>query len=163
MNELPSSAIGVLRIMPATDVEVARFSKGIIEAVKQGHANPLEVLVMLRSLEAVSELVREEIEENIVTEAGKYSEKTIEAYGARIEKSEVGTKYKYETSGDIEWEQVNSEFKSLERKRKEREEFLRALKEPMTAVNRETGEVYEIRPPFKTSKSGVRVYLSHSK
>ena len=153
----------MLRLMPSRDVEVARFSKGIIEAVKQGQANPLEVLVMLRSLEAVSELVREEIEENIVTEANKYSEKTIEAYGARIEKSEVGTKYKYETSGDIEWEQVNSEFKSIERKRKEREEFLRALKEPMTAVNRETGEVYEIRPPFKTSKAGVRVYLSHSK
>lgn len=163
MEGLPDNPLSMLRLMPSRDVEVARFSKGIIEAVKTGNANPLEVLVMLRSLEAVSELVREEIEDNIVTEAGKYSEKTIEAYGARIEKSEVGTKYNYETSGDIEWERLNTDFETAKQRKTDRETFLKALPEPITAVNPDTGEVYEIRPPFKTSKAGVRVYLKHGK
>lgn len=159
--ELPDNAMSMLRLMPSRDVEVAKFSKQIIEAVQQGQANPLEVLVMLRALEAVSELVRDEIQDNIVNEANKYAEKKFEAFGALVEKCEVGTKYLYETSKDIEWEQLNSEFKTIERRRKEREEFLRALKEPMTAVNEETGEVYKISPPLKKSSSGVKVFLKH--
>lgn len=163
MNQLPESAMGCLRLMPNKASEVAKFSKQIIEAVKNGDANPLEVLVMLRSLEAVSELVREEIGDNILTAAEKYPEKKFEAFGAIIERSEVYTRYEYDTSKDVEWEQLDSEFKSIERKRKDREAFLRALKDPMTVVSPETGEIYEIKPPFKKSKSGVKVYLASIK
>lgn len=160
MNELPSSAMGVLRLMPNNDVSVAKFSKQLIESVRSGDINPLELLVMLRSLEAVSELVREEIKTNINTAADKYPGAKFEAFNAIIEKADFG-KYNYGSSSDPEWEQLDSEFKTIERKRKEREAFLRALREPMTAVNRETGEVYEIRPPFKKSNEGVKVYLKH--
>lgn len=154
------TAMGALRLMPNTDKTVAQFSKQLIESVRSGDTNPLELLVFLRSLEAVSELVREEIKDNINTAAEKYPEKKFEAFGALIEKTDFG-KFNYGTSLDPEWEQLDSEFKTIERKRKEREEFLRALKEPMTAVNRETGEVYEIRPPLKKSNEGVKVFLKH--
>lgn len=163
MHELPTSAMGVMRLMPSKASEVAQFSKQIIESVKSGDANALEVLVMLRSLEAVSECVREEIGDNILTAVEKYPEKKFNAYGAIIEKSEVGTKYKYETSHDIEWEQLNSEFESIKKRKEAREAFLKALPEPITAVQPDTGEVYEIRPPLKTSKSGVKVYLANVK
>lgn len=163
MEQLPTSAMGVMRMMPSKASEVAQFSKQIIESVRQGDANPLEVLVMLRALEAVSELVREEIGENILTAAEKYPEKKFEAFGAIMERSEVYTRYDYEASKDVEWEQLDSEFKTIERKKKDREAFLRALKDPMTVVSPETGEVYQIRPPFKKSKSGVKVYLASLK
>jgi hypothetical protein len=150
----------VLRLMPNSDKSVAQFSKQLIDSVRSGDANPLEVLVMLRSLEAVSELVREEIKDNINTAAEKYPEKKFEAFGAIVEKADFG-KYNYASACDPEWETLDAQFKTIETKRKEREAFLRALREPMTAVNRETGEVYEIRPPFKKSNEGVRVYLKH--
>lgn len=160
---MPDTPMSALRVMPSTAQQVAKFSKGIIESVKSGDANALEVLVMLRALELVSELVRDEIGANVLTAAEKYHEKKFEAFGAIIERCENGTKYSYETSKDVEWEQLDSEFKNIERRRKEREEFLRTLREPMTVVNQETGEVYEIRPPLKKSKSGVRVYLANVK
>ncbi len=160
MNQIPETAIGTLSLMPSTSTEVAKFSKLLIQGVKSGDINPLQLVVQLHALTKVYEEVREEIEENVLKEAEKYPEKVIERFGARIEKAEVGTRYNYSTSKDIEWEQLDSEFKTIERKRKEREEFLRALKEPLTAVNRETGEVYEIRPPFKTSKAGFKIFLS---
>lgn len=159
-TDLPNSAMGVMRLMPSKTDEVARFSRQLINSVRNGESNPLELLVMLRALEAVSELVREEIEENVLREADKYSERVIEQYGARIEKREVGTKYNYAFSKDTEWEQLDSHVKNLELQRKQREAFLRALNEPMTVVDKETGEVHEIRPPQKTSKSGIAVYLS---
>lgn len=157
--ELPNNPISALRLMPNKASEVARFSKGIIEAVQNGYANPIEVLVMLRSLEAVSELVREEIEEQIVREADKYTEKKFEAFGALVEKAEVGTKYSYDTSNDVEWERLKTDFETAKAKLSERETFLKALKEPMTVLNEETGEVTKIVPPAKRSKPGVKIYL----
>jgi hypothetical protein len=163
MNNLPETATGALSLMPSTATEVAKFSKLLIQSVKNGDVNPLQLIVQLHALTKVYEEVREEIEENILKEAEKFPERVIERFGARIEKSEVGTRYNYSASKDIEWERLDSEFKTIERKRKEREEFLRALKEPLTAVNEETGEVYKIMPPFKTSKSGFKIYLTNSK
>lgn len=159
MNELPSSAMGALRLMPAKSNEINMFSNQLIQSVKNGETNPLELLVILRALEAVSKLVREKIEGNILTEADKYRERIIEAYGAKIEKAEVSTTYNYAYSKDAEWEQLDAEITGLLEKQKKRQEFLRSLTEPITVVNRETGEISEIRPPSKTSKSGVKVFL----
>lgn len=161
--ETPNTPMSALRLMPSKASEVAVFSKGIIEAVKLGNANPLEVLVMLRSLEAVSELVREEIEGNVLTEAEKHSEKKFEAFGALLEKTELATKYNYAKSGDIEWERLKTDADTAKSRLNERETFLKTLKEPLVTVNEETGEVYKVYPPFKTSKSGVRVYLANVK
>jgi hypothetical protein len=147
--------------MPSKASEVARFAKQIIESVQNGNANPLEVKVMMRALRAVAEEVEEEIDENAVTEASKYAEKTIEMYGARIEKAEVGVSYDYATSGFPDWEQLDSEIKGLTERRKEKEAFLRALKEPITTLNESTGEVDVVKPPQKRSKSGIKVYLAH--
>lgn len=159
MSDLPDNPMSALTLMPSTAAEVARFSKGIVESVKEGRANPIKVLVMLRALEAVSELVREEIQENISREADNYSEKKFEAFGALVAKEDVGVKYKYETAKDVEWEQLNSEFETIKRRKAERETFLKSLKEPMKLVNPETGEVYDVIPPFKTGKPGLKVFL----
>jgi hypothetical protein len=159
MDNLPTSALGVMRMMPSKAKEVAQFSKQIIESVKQGDANPLEVLVMLRSLEAVSELVREEIGDEILTAAEKNSEKKFEAFGAFIEKTELGTKYDYGTSKDTVYERLQADANTAKSRLDERTAFLRGLKSEMTIVDELTGEVVTLRPPQKKSKSGVKVYL----
>lgn len=159
MNEMPSNPMSALRLMPNRASEVARFSKGIIEAVKSGDANPLEVLVMLRSLEAVSELVREEIEQNIVTEAEKYAEKKFEAFGAMIEKAEVNTRYNFNKCADPTYERLEVDFNTAKQRLDERKEFLKTIKEPVPIGDTVTGELVTVHPPGKTSKSGVRVYL----
>lgn len=159
MTDLPNSAVGMLRLMPSKASEVATFVRQVVNSVKNGDANALEVLVMLRALELAAEEIREEIQENILNEADRFREKVIERYGSRIEKCEVGTKYIYETSKDWEWEQMDSELRTLQHKIKEREKFLRSLTSPMTLVVESTGEVVQINPPVKKSKSGVKVYI----
>lgn len=145
--------------MPTTAQEVGRFSKSIIETVQEGNANAIEVLVMLRALEAVSETVREAIKQNIDAAADKYSERSFEVAGARIEKSEVGVSYDYTLSNDREWERCATDEKTAAACRKARETFLRALKEPMDILDKETGEVMTLRPPLKRSNSGLKVFL----
>jgi hypothetical protein len=158
-NEMPSSPMSALRLMPSKLSEVAKFVRGIVDSVKNGEANPLEVLVMLKSFNLASEEIIEQIQDNISNEADKYSEKKFNAYGAIVEKADVGVKYKYETAKDPEWERLDTDAKTAKIRLSERETFLKALKEPMTLVNKDTGEVYDIRPPFKTGKPGVKVYI----
>lgn len=159
MNQLPDNPMSALRLMPSKTKEIAVFVHGIVKSVKEGYANPLEVLTMLRALEHVSREVREEIQENINTEADKYSEKKFEAFGAIIERCDVKTEYDYASSRDVEWEDLNTQILTLTEKRKEREAFLRALKQPVTAVNEQTGEEYTMRPPIKRTTPGVKIYL----
>lgn len=159
MEQLPSSAMGCLRLMPSKASEVARFSKQIIESVKNGDANPLEVLVMLRSLEAVSELVRDEIGDEVLTAAEKHSEKKFEAFGALVEKTELGTKYDYGTSNDTVYERLQVDANTAKSRLDERTAFLRGLKGDMTIIDELTGEVVTVKPPMKRSKSGVKIYL----
>lgn len=159
MEELPNSAIGTLKLMPANTQQIARFSKLLIEDVYNGNVNPLELLVMLRALERVSETVLDAIQSNIDSAKDQYSEKTFDVLGATLEKSEVGVRYKYETAKDIEWERRKAGVDAAMSLLKEREEFLRTLREPLTAVDTDSGEVFTISPPLKTSKSGVKVFF----
>lgn len=159
MSDLPTTAIGALRILPASKSEVGRFAAQVINSVKAGEVNPHEVLVLLRALQNVSETVLEGIKENINTEADRYSERRFEAFGVTIEKAELATRYKYELSNDREWERRKAGVDAAMSLLKEREAFLRGLKEPMTVVEEDSGEVYRITPPPKFSTSGLKVFL----
>jgi len=159
MNELQGmTPVGALRIMPNTAKEVATFAKGIIQSVKDGNSSALEVLVMMRALQLLSKEIIEEIEENVLNEANRFNEKTIERYGAKIDKCDVYTEYKYETSGDSQWEELDAEIKGLTARKKEREEFLRAIKDPVLLVNKDGAEEM-VKPPVKRTKEGVKVYI----
>lgn len=153
----PTTPTGVLRILPTTKLEIARFAKGVVQSVLDGTANPLEIHVMLKAFDKASELIVDEIRSNVMAELDKYSEKSIHLFGVQIDKTEVATKYNYSTSKDPEWERLDVEVNTATERRKAREAFLRTLREPMTLVNEETGEVYKISPPLKTSVSGVKI------
>lgn len=165
MDELDGiTPMGVLRLMPNKASEIASFASQLIRSVKDGNTNALELHVALKALDLLSKEVREEIEENAIREASKHAEKKFNAFGAIVERGEVGTKYAYETSGDSQWEFLDSEFKRISREKADRETFLKALKEPMKIINTHMGGVEEeIRPPFKTSKEGIKVYISNAK
>lgn len=152
-------AISYLTVLPSTSDEIKRFSNQIINQVKSGNENPLKLLVLLRALEDTAETIREGIKQEINSEVDKYSEKTFEAFGARLEKADVGVSYDYHSTGDRDWFQFKATEEGAAARRKEREVFLRALREPMTLLDESTGEIYEVRPPLKKSKSGIKVFL----
>lgn len=155
-------AIAVLNIdvfqASRTGIDVA--SDQIIAQVKAGERNPVEVKVWVKAVEEVLERVKKDIAENVMTEADKYSEKTFTAYGATITKAEHGTKYNYAACGDTVWERLDADAKTAASRLKVREDFLKALKEPLTVIDEMTGQVVTITPPIKTSTSGLNVKIS---
>lgn len=159
MNEQPTSALSALRSLATTQVQVDVMSDQIIESVKSGEANPLEILIMLRAFEKVSKRVLSEISDNILSESDKYPEKTWDYYGNKLTKSEVGVQYDYSVCGDPVHDQRESILNAAKTLLDERKEFLKALKEPVTIVDEGSGEAITIRPPAKKSTSTVTVSI----
>ena len=156
MNELPSSAYGVMRLLPDTKTGVEKFSHQLISAVQNGEVNPLQLKALFKVMEKVSEKVDEAIKDNLLREANKYSEKKFSAFGFEIEKTEVGTKYDYSHCGDPIYDQRVKIFEEAKKQLDERAVFLKALKENLTLVDDESGEVATVRPPFKKSTEGLK-------
>lgn len=159
MNEIPTTAIGVLRLLTNTQSQVDVMSSLIIESVKNGEVNPIEVLVILKAFAKVSERVIDEIQDDFVKEGNLYPEKTFELFGAKIEKTEVGTKYIYDNCEDPIYKSRLEISDESAKQLKERQDFLKGLKEPMNIVIEETGEVVRVRPPAKTSTTSLKVTI----
>lgn len=159
MSELPGTAYGVMRLLPDTKQEVERFSNQLIQAVRNGEVNPLQLKSMFKVMELVSDIVSDATKVNQLNEADKYSEKKFNAYGFEIEKAEVGTKYDYAVCGDPIYNQRAQILEEAKKQLDERAAFLKALKEPLTLVDDESGEVATIHPPAKKSQSGLKFSL----
>jgi hypothetical protein len=159
MNELPTSAIGVINQFATTQTQVDVFSDQVIQSVKEGEASALDVLIQLRAIEKATKRILSGIEDNILKEAEQYSEKSFDIHGNKLEKSEAGVVYDYSICADPIHDRRESEFNSAKDSLDERRSFLKALKEPMKVVDEETGELITIRPPLKKSTSIVKVSI----
>lgn len=159
MNTLPETPVQLLTLMANTSTQIDVFSDGIIEAVKGGEINPLAVLVQLRAMQQASERILKEIDQNIMSEAGKYPGSTFEYMGNKITKAEHGTKYDYTVCNDPVLNDLLKEKESIAAKVKARQERLKAQTEPESILDPESGEVVVISPPIKKSKSGLNVSI----
>lgn len=159
MSDLPSSALGVVKLFPESKEQVEVFSAQLIESVKHGLVNPLALKATLKMIEHVIKKVDEGTKDNQMNEAGKYSEKTFRAFGFEIQRTEVGTEYDYLSCGDTVYERRHSDVETAKSLLGERAAFLRSLREPLTTVDEFTGEVVTIRPPLKKSTTGLKFTL----
>lgn len=159
MNQAPSSPTSLLNLLASTSQQIQFFSSSIINEVKDGNESPLKVLVQLRAMEKASKAILEGIKEEILTAAEKYPGKDFELWGNKLSKEELGTQYDYTVCGDTVYERLQTDFDTAKSHLDERTAFLRALKQDMTVVDELTGEIVTIRPPKKTSTSGVKVSI----
>jgi hypothetical protein len=159
MSELPTSALGVVKLFPESKQQVEIFSAQLVESVKHGLVNPLALKSTLKMIEKVIKIVDEGTRGEQLTEAQKYSEKTFNAYGFEIQRTEVGTEYDYLSCGDPVYEQRHAAVESAKSLLNDRASFLRSLREPLTTVDEQSGEVVTIRPPLKKSTTGLKFTL----
>lgn len=157
LQVLPNTPSSVLALMPASQAQVDKFSDELIRAVKDGEMNPLQLRATLKATEMVIARVNKETQWEQLTEADKYPERTFEAFGCKIEKAELGTSYDYESCGDPVYAHRLKIQEEATKQVKEREAWLKAVKEPMNFIVEDTGEVVKITPPIKKSTSGLKI------
>jgi hypothetical protein len=153
------NTMSVINLMPSTSDEVNRFANNLIQLVKNGEENPLAVLVQIRAMEKAFKIITEKIKENYISEADKYPGDKFQFKGNDIQKGDVYTSYDYSVCGDPIWSQRKSILDMAKNLLDEREDFLRSLREPMTIVDDESGEVATVRPPLKKTTPGLKISI----
>lgn len=152
------TALSTIKLLPFSKQQVSIFSDQLKDSLENGHIDPLELAVYFKAIEETIKQVKATMSKLAVNEAEKYG-KSFQFKGAKIDVRENGVKYDYSKSGDIDWERLNSEINSLTSRQEEREDFIKSLKQPMTAVYEETGETYTIYPPVKKSTTSIVISL----
>jgi len=83
--------------------------------------------------------------------------KSFDLHGVKIEYSEnISPKYDYSVCGDIAWDEMQMELKSLQEKIKVREAFLKAIPDNSTIMDENGVQLF---PPTKTASEGIKVTL----
>ena len=148
---------------------VAKAASNIYSSIMEGNMSAIDVAIMFKFVDETNkqlkelsddngkngfvDLVREEIERN-ADDGKSYTSR----HGVKFELYEAATKFDYESCGDPVWNRMNKELEILKVKMKEREAFLKTLRESVTlnVVDPDTSEFHEnveIYPPVKTSTS----------
>ena len=157
--ENPESAFGLLEKFSSSRAGIDLFSDQLIDGVKNGKINPLKVRVWGKTLETILDRVNKETAENQFNEAAKYAETKFEFSGAEITKADVRTEYDYGACNDPVWRQLVGVLDAAKDQLKEREAFLKAIKEPITLLDEGSGEVVTISPPVIKRTAGLKVSI----
>lgn len=153
------TTINTLSILPNTKQEIELFSSKIISELESGMINPLDLLKQIKCFEKVIEQTKDTLLKMAREEAEKYGTKNFEFKGVKIELAEVGTKYDYSKCNDFVMAKVSEDLAKLNETKKQRETFLKSLKEPIQLVDEESGDVFQVMPPVKSSSSSLKVTI----
>ncbi|NCD10805.1 MAG: hypothetical protein EOL98_15605 [Negativicutes bacterium] len=148
------TAISYLTVLPTTREERNSFVKNAITEVLSGERSPLELQIMLTSIEKMVEAIRKDqrIQDYVLSELYKYPGQRALIKGVEVQ---IMTKsnYDYHHCQDMEWERLDSEIKVLTERKKEREAFLKHMTAPV--ADPETGEI--INPPLNYKSEFVKI------
>ena len=158
-SDLPDTATGVLRLIGVSKTDIDHFSDQIIQDVREGNLNPLELRVMVKSLELILDRVNKETQDNQLRAADLYPGQSFELYGAKIVKGDTKTTYDYEGCNDLKWAKLNQRAILAKLRLSEREGFLKGLTSTTVDYDEETGEEFTITPPVKKSTAGLKVSI----
>lgn len=149
----------VINLCPSQKTECAIFAQKLIADVESGMVNALDLHIKMNAIQNALDVVKKAIADQTLHEAVKYGEKTFAHLGAEVTIAELGVKYDYSHCKDTVWERLDQEELSVKESKKNREAFLKSLKEPMTVVDESTGEMVTIVPPIRKGTTGVKITL----
>ena len=128
--------------------QVFNQTNSIIEAVKNGKVNPLEVQMRVKILENAVKEIKDGINAEVLSEAEKYGSKTFDYKGGKFSVSERKT---YDFTGINEWNEINEQINNLKAKQKTIETKYKTANVDNVIVDITTGETIT-SVPYTTTK-----------
>ena len=130
---------------------IKKQSLALLNDIDEGHMHPLQVAAQFKFVEDVISNVKEELRQRVIAEKDKYGKDAMTYHGALFDIKEAGVKYDYSQCDDTIWNDLKQQLDALNDKMKEREAFLKSLKERFTYIDESTGEIVTLYPPQKKS------------
>ena len=134
-----------------TKETIKEQSLALLKDLDEGHFSPLHLAAQLKFVEDVISNIKEEVRQRVIAEQDKYGKGDMTYYGARFDIKEAGVKYDYSHCNDVIWDDLKKQMDALNEQIKEREAFLKTLKERFTYIDESTGEIVTLYPPQRKS------------
>lgn len=154
MNELS------INQFPQTKAEQSAMAARFTQAIVNGDVSPLETVAKMKSIQEVITLFLkdEEVTKAVIDQVDKYGKGEIPtSSGASFQVKETGVKYDFSQCNDPVWNNLKEQADRINEELKEREKYLKVIKNHKTEIDEETGEVYTIIPPIRTSTTSYTV------
>lgn len=139
---------------------IKETSLALLNDIDEGHMHPLQVAAQFKFVEDVISNVKEELRQRVIAEQDKYGKQAMTYHGATFEIKEAGIKYDYSHCNDVIWDDLKKQMDALNEQIKEREAFLKTLKERFTYIDESTGEIVTLYPPQKKSTTTYAITWS---
>jgi hypothetical protein len=134
-----------------TKETIKEQSFALLKDLDEGHISPLQLASQLKFVEDIITNVKEELRQRVCAEQSKYGKERMTYKGAAFDIKEAGVKYDYSHCDDTIWNDLKQQLDDINDKMKEREAFLKTLKERFTYIDAGTGEIITLYPPQKKS------------
>jgi hypothetical protein len=150
--------IELIKSGPHTGDQILEFQNEILDSVSNGFEDPLFLLVKLKAFTKAMDGAIDSIQEYALSEAHKHG-KSFGIYGAKVEVKEMGTKWFFDKTGDPVIARISDQKEQISKAEKDRQSFLKTLKEKTSFLDEETGEVFQVYPARKESKTGIAITI----
>jgi len=148
------TSTSVINLGPTNGPEIESFAIQTIKQIEDGEYSALELFIKCKAFQKSIDLIIQGIEESALTEAEREG-KSFSKYNASVSIRELGTKWFYDKTNDPTIAEILDEKAEITEKEKDRQKFLKALKTAIVVMNEETGELIQVFPPRKESKTGL--------
>ena len=150
--------IELIKSGPQTGDQILEFQNEILDSVTNGFEDPLFLLVKLKAFTKALDGAIDSIQEFALSEAQKHG-KSFAIYGAKVEVKEMGTKWYFDKTGDPIIARIAEQKDQIGKAEKDRQAFLKTLKEKTSFLDEESGEVFTVYPARKESKTGIAISI----
>ncbi|WP_289872904.1 hypothetical protein [uncultured Duncaniella sp.] len=135
------------------------FANNLIKSVTKGEVDPIAAFCQIRGLsDSLSLFLKnEEVKEAVDKAKEKWGSAPAEFHGAKLTITESGVKYDFSVCNDSKWNDLYEQKKEIEALLKEREAFLRGIRQCETVVDEETGEISKLYAPARSASTCVKV------
>jgi hypothetical protein len=138
---------------------IARIVKDTEQLIADGELDSVRMLVLAKK--------GQELFNSLEKTARRYAEEhariarhdKLRLFDAEIIEKETGVSYDYSVCDDVTWNELHDTQAEVNQKLKDREAYLKTVANPTLSIDRYTGEVWEVKPPLRTSKQGLNVSL----
>jgi hypothetical protein len=142
-NELNGLSFELDNIMASNKAFRTTLAQSVVQDVNEGNLDATQVLIYACKGEEFFKSVIDNVRPIV---AGKQIQKGgIKLYESEIIEKKNPDKYDFSVCGDTEWDTLNTQMLRIKTQLKDRETFLKTLKEPMATMD---GEI--INPPAIT-------------
>jgi hypothetical protein len=150
------TAISTLSQLPETKKQIETFAYSLEQGLINGQIIASDLLRFQKAMEKVFEKIKPTLIENALNEISNFEKNPI-IKGSEFSIVEAGVKYDYSDCNDIEYNMLTTQIEALKSTLKDRETFLKSIKQPMQMIDENSGEVFTIYPPKKTSTTTLKV------